>query len=237
MTETAGNESAPKSHPQGFFEPAPGACQILLVRHGQSAPFVEGQPFELVDGQGNPPLSPKGEWQANQVGERLADEPIDAIYATSLQRTSQTAAPLAKRLGLDITIEPDLREVHLGEGEGGLFRQMASEGHPAALAMRQKQEWSEIPGAESNKQLAERCVRALTGIAERHPDQLVAVFCHGGVVSALLGHAIGRQDFTFGGCRNGSISHLVIGETGWIIRTFNDGGHVGPLTADPEPPT
>lgn len=237
MTETAGNESEPKSHPQGFFQPAPGACQVLLVRHGQSAPYVEGQPFDLVDGQGDPPLSPKGQWQAEQVGARLADEPISAIYATSLQRTRQTAAPLASRLGLEVAVEADLREVHLGEGEGGLFRQMAAENHPAALAMRQKQEWGEIPGAETNAQLASRTVGALTTIAGNHADQLVAVFCHGGVVSALLGHAIGRQDFTFGGCRNGSISHVVIDETGWNIRVYNDGGHVGPLTADPEPPT
>ncbi len=237
MSETVGNESGPKSYPQGFFQPTPGACQILLVRHGQSAPFVEGQPFDLVDGQGDPPLSPKGEWQAERVGERLADEPIDAIYATTLQRTRQTATPISEHLGLEINIEPDLREVHLGEGEGGRFRQMAAEGHPAALAMRQNQEWGEVPGAETNAQLASRTVSALTAIAERHPDQLVAVFCHGGVVAALLGHAIGRQDFTFGGCRNASISHLVISDTGWIIRSFNDGAHVGPLTEDPEPPT
>ncbi len=227
----------PKSYPQGFFEPPPGACQILLVRHGQSAPFVEGRPFDLVDGQGDPPLSPKGQWQAERVGERLVDEPISAIYASTLQRTSQTATPLANALSLDIAIDADLREVHLGDGEGGRFRQMAAEEHPAALAMRQNQQWGEIPGAETNQQLTDRTVSAVLRIAKNHPDEVVAVFCHGGVVGSLLGHAIGRQDFTFNGCRNGAISHLVVADTGWIIRTFNDGSHVGPLTEDPEPPT
>ena len=52
-------------------------------------------PFPLVDGHGDPELHPNGEQQAIAVGERLKHEKIDAIYVTSLQRTVQTAAPLA----------------------------------------------------------------------------------------------------------------------------------------------
>ncbi len=231
------DSSAPRSFPQTFFQPEPGACQILLVRHGQSAPYVEGQPFPLVDGQGDPPLSPLGEWQAEQVGIRLADEPIDAMYCSTLQRTAQTAAPAAARLGLDVTVDADLREINLGIGEGGMFRQMVADGHPAVLAMREKQDWGEVPGAETNAIFAGRTVGAIKRIAAAHPDQLVGVFCHGGVVGALLGHAVGRQDFTFNGARNGSISHIVVTPDQWIIRVFNDGGHAGPLTADVDPPT
>ncbi len=141
--------SAPRSFPQTFFQPDPGSCQILLVRHGQSAPFVEGEDFPMVDGQGDPPLSPLGEWQAEQVGIRLADEPITALYCSTLQRTAQTAAPLAGRLGLDVTVDANLREVHLGEGEGGKFRKMVADGHPAVLAMREKNDWGQVPGAET----------------------------------------------------------------------------------------
>lgn len=229
--------SAPRSYPQTFFQPDPGSCQILLVRHGQSAPFVEGEDFPMLDGQGDPPLSPLGEWQAEQVGVRLAEEPITALYCSTLQRTAQTAAPLAARLGLDVTVDANLREVHLGEGEGGKFRKMVAEGHPAVLAMRENHDWSEVPGAESNAQVTARTVGAIEQIAATHPDELVAVFCHGGVVGALLGYANGRLDFMFNGARNGSISHIVVSPDRWIIRTFNDGGHVGPLTADADPPT
>lgn len=230
MTET-------KQYPQTFFQPDPGACQILLVRHGQSAPFIEGTPFPLVDGQGDPPLSPLGEWQAEQVGARLSSESIDAIYATSLQRTQQTAAPLAAALGLEINIEPDLREVHLGVGEGGLSRKMAAEGHPSAMAMRANREWGEIEGAESNAVFSGRTVPALERIATAHPDQLVAVFVHGGTIGSLLGHALGVNMFNLMGSRNSAISHVVVSGDAWIVRSFNDGAHAGPLTADAEPPT
>lgn len=229
--------TASKQYPQTFFEPDPGACQVALVRHGQSAPFVEGAPFPLVDGQGDPPLSPLGEWQAEQVGARLSTEPIAAIYATSLQRTSQTAAPLAGRLGLDVGIEPDLREVFLGVGEGGLFRKMSAEGHPSIEAMRANREWGEVEGAETNAQFASRTIPALQRLADRHPDQLIAVFVHGGTIGSLLGHALGVNMFSMMGSRNSAISHLVVTGSQWVVRSFNDAGHAGALTADAEPPT
>ncbi len=228
---------APKSYPQTFFLPPVGSCQLVLIRHGQSMPFVEGTPFPLVDGQGDPALSPVGEFQAVRVAERLRSEPIAALYASNLQRTRQTIEPLAAALGLEIGIDPDLREVHLGEGEGGRFRQMAAEGHPATVAMRANREWGEIPGAETNAQLMARTVSAVERIAQRHADALVAVCCHGGVVGSLMAHATGVNPFVFAGARNGSLTHLVVSNEGWVVRSFNDAAHTGPLTADADPPT
>ena len=226
MTDT------PAPIPQGFLDPAPSTCQILLVRHGQSEAYTPGQPFALVDGHGDPPLSALGEWQAVQVGDRLRDQPIDAIYASTLTRTQQTAAPLAAHVDLDVSIEPDLREVFLGDFEGGLFRLKAAEGHPAVLAMRESGDWGEIPGAESNEDLRSRTVAAIERIALNHADQTVAVFCHGGVIAALLAHAAGAHAKVFRGARNGSVNHIYVHEAEWTIRTFNDASHIGPLHAD-----
>jgi 2,3-bisphosphoglycerate-dependent phosphoglycerate mutase len=52
------------SFPQQRFQPPPEATEIVLVRHGQSQPYVDGQLFELTDGHGDPPLSPQGREQA-----------------------------------------------------------------------------------------------------------------------------------------------------------------------------
>lgn len=224
------------SFPQLLFQPESGACQVLLIRHGQSAPFVPGRPFPLVDGHGDPPLTELGHHQAELLANRLVHEPISAIYVTTLTRTHQTAAPLAARLGLDPVVEPDLREVFLGEGEGGLFRQMASENHPAVLAMRARREWGEVPGAETNAQVRARTVGAIERIAAAHPDSMVAVVCHGGVIGAIVGHAVGAAPFTFHGARHTSISHLVVNPEGhderYVLRSFNDGAHAGTFGAD-----
>ena len=61
------------------------------------------------------------------MGERLKGEPLAAIYVTTLRRTHQTAAPLAAHLGLVPRVEPDLREVRLGDWDGGEYRIKAEE--------------------------------------------------------------------------------------------------------------
>jgi probable phosphoglycerate mutase len=223
------------SHPQPFFNPPAGACQIVLIRHGQSVPFVEGQPFPLVDGHGDPALSPRGEMQAERVGDRLAGEPIDAIYVSSLTRTHQTAAPLASRLSIEPAVDADLREVFLGEFEGGLLRQKFAEGHPAAADFRATGEWGVIPGAETTAQLTQRTTAAVQRIAANHANQMVAVVCHGGVISALLSHAAGVGPRVFPSVRNGSLSHIVVQGSNWILRSFNDAAHTGSLGADHDP--
>src|SRR3954471_9725227 len=101
----------PVAYRQIQFQAPPGATELLLVRHGESEAAIEGRPFELVEGHGNPSLSEEGREQAEFVGERLAREHIDAIYVSNLVRTHQTAAPLAARLGLVPIEDRELREV------------------------------------------------------------------------------------------------------------------------------
>jgi probable phosphoglycerate mutase len=222
---------------QRFARP-PGACELLLVRHGESAAAKEGEPFPLVDGHGDPPLHPEGERQAEAVGERLAGEGIDAIYVTTLRRTVQTAAPLAARLGIEPVVEPDLREVHLGEWEGGVFRKHVREGHPIAEQVRLQQRWDVIPGAEPAAAFRERVRRAITAIAQRHGDQTVAVFAHGGTIGEILAVATGSEAFAFTGSDNGSISQVVVVGDRWVVRRYNDTAHLQPgLSARPQPLT
>jgi probable phosphoglycerate mutase len=231
---TTGTE--PKVYRQYRYSPPPGSCELLIVRHGESAPFIPGQPFPRVDGQEDPPLADEGRWQAKQLADRLDDDPIDAIYVTNLQRTAQTAAPLAERLGLTPTVVPELREVHLGEWEAGLFRQKTAEGDPIAGQMFTEQRWDVIPGAETHEQLEARIIPALERIAADHPDQRVMVVVHGGVIATILAHASGSRPFAFLGADNGSISHLVIEPRRWHIRRYNDTGHLdGELSIEGEP--
>lgn len=222
----------PTAYPQHIYQPEDGACQVLLIRHGQSAPFVPGIPFDVIDGHGDPHLTDLGHQQARWVAARLATEPIDAVYTSTLTRTMQTAAPLCEELGVTPAVEPDLREAFLGDFEAGLFRQRAEEGHPAVLAMRAKGEWGEIPGAETNAELTARTVGAVTRIAEAHRGEMVAAFCHGGVIGAVLGALSGAGPFTFLGARHASINHVVHNPSGWVIRSFNDSGHIGTVAAD-----
>lgn len=215
---------------QSRFQPLPGACEILLVRHGESAPYVDGIAHPLVDGQGDPPLDPNGHDQARRVADRLiaTGEPISALYVTTMQRTQQTAAPLAERIGLEPIVEADLREVHLGEWEGGEFRKKMAEGDPRALQVATDERWDVIPGGESTEEFAARVRRGIERIATAHPDQVVAAFVHGGVIGQVISLATGARGFSFVGADNASISHLVVMPDRWIVRCFNDTSHLSP---------
>ena len=227
----------PTAYRQFRFTLPPGGTDLLLVRHGESAPARADQPFPLVDGHGDPPLAPDGEREAELVGDRLAIEPIDAIYVSGLRRTVQTGAPLAKRLDLTPKVEPGLREVRLGEWEGGLFRIKVAKGDDLAVRMFTTQRWDVIPGAESTEDLAARVRAAIERIVAAHPDQRVAVFTHGGVIGQIVSMATGAAPFAFIDADNASITQLVVIGDRWIVRRFNDTAHLHPaFTVRAEPP-
>lgn len=211
---------------QPTFTPPPGATQVLLVRHGESRAASPERPFPLVDGQGDPELHPNGRLQAELVCERLARQPVDAVYVSSLRRTRETAEPLCQQLNLEPRMLADLREAHLGEWEGGLFRIKAHEQDPVYLRMQAEERWDVIPGGESPEQLSARLRRALDEIHLAHPDQLVAAFVHGGVIAHILHMATSSRRFAFTGAANGSVSHVVLLEDRIQVRSFNDSAHL-----------
>jgi probable phosphoglycerate mutase len=221
-------ETAQTPYRQHRFTPPPGATEILLIRHGESEPAYPDRPFPMTDGRADPALAPEGVEQAQRVADRLAGQHIDAIYVTSLRRTAQTAAPLASRLGLVPRVERDLREVGLGDWEGGVYRMLVAEGHPVAQRMLAEGRWDVIPNAEPAAELAARVKAAIERLAAAHPDQRLAVFTHGGVIGQAMALASGSRLFAFIGADNGSVSHLVISGGQWIVRRFNDTAHLDP---------
>lgn len=212
------------------FALPPGATDILLVRHGESAPARPDEPAPLIDGHSDPALDPVGERQAELLAGRFADdESIAAIYVTTLRRTQQTAAPTAAKLGLTPTVVADLREVHLGDWEGFEFRKNTAERHELAVKMFVEQRWDVIPNAESTADLTERVTRGINTIAAAHPDQRVVVVAHGGVIGTILSIATGARPFAFIGVDNASISELIVSGNDWSVRRFNDTAHLESL--------
>ena len=217
-----------KRYSQRAFVRPPGATELVLIRHGASADAVPGRPFPLVDGHGDPPLSPVGHEQAQTVGQRLASEQLDALFVTGLTRTVETAAPLAKRLGLEPEVVPGLREVKLGEWEGGEFRIRVQQGDPVAMRAIVEERWDVIPGAESMEEVAARVRAGLEQIVERvGPDATAAAVLHGGIIGEACRQATGSRPFAFVHSDNCSVSRIFVLPGGrWLLRTFNDVAHL-----------
>lgn len=209
------------------FRLPPGATDIILVRHGESAPARLDAPAPRVDGRSDPALDPQGRKEADLVAERLQHEDVAAMYVTSLRRTVETAAPLAARLGLEPRVEPRLSEVYLGEWEGAVFRKNFAEGHPIALQAIKEERWDAIPGAETTEAFQTRVRDGIEAVAVAHPDRRVVVVTHGGVIGSIVALATGARPWAFVGADNGSLTHLVVAGDRWIVRRFNDTGHLG----------
>jgi probable phosphoglycerate mutase len=230
VTEAPDSRTPEEGYRQHRYEAPPGATTILLVRHGESQPEHPDRPFPMVDGHGDPPLDPVGRRQAELLADRLEHEDLAAIYVTTLQRTHETAAPTATRLGLTPIVEADLREVFLGDWEGN-FRAKAAAGDPAFIKVFSEERWDVIPGAESLDALDLRTWEALMRIAAAHVDQRVMAVSHGGVIGHLLHRVTDSRRFAFSGPDNASISEVVVmPEQRVVLRRYNDVAHLLPLT-------
>jgi probable phosphoglycerate mutase len=214
--------------PQRGFEVPAGATEVILVRHGASAPAFADKPFPLVGGQSDPELAPEGERQAEALVERLAPEPVAQLFVTPLRRTQQTAGPLAARLGLSPVMLPELIEVRLGDLEGGEWRIRAANGDPLVARVFAEERWDVIPNAEPADEFAGR-LRAGIGkiVTAVGPDAVAVAFSHGAAIAELCHQATGSRPFAFVAVDNASLTRLVVLADGrWILRSFNDTAHL-----------
>jgi len=123
---------------------------------------------------------------------------------------------------------PDLREVFLGELEGGEYRIKVAEGDPLVAEIAARERWDVIRGAEAPEEFEGRLRAAIETIADSVPAGSVAVaFAHGAVIGQLCAMATDSRPFAFIHADNGSISRLVVHEDGrWLLRSFNEVRHL-----------
>ena len=157
---------------------------LYLIRHGRTTWNDEGR----MQGWADPGLDAVGRRQAQALARRLYSESFAALYSSPLARSRETAEAVAAGHNMPIVYDDRLRERHLGEWTGLTFEQ-ARERNPE-LAV---DDWRMAgpPGGESQAQLMARVAAALDDIAARHPESTVAVFSHGGALSAYMEHLLG----------------------------------------------
>jgi broad specificity phosphatase PhoE len=152
--------------------------EILLARHGETDWNLENR----VQGQTDRPLNATGLEQARALAYRLAAEALVAVHASDLVRARDTAAIVAHAHGLDVTIDPDLREKNFGSWEG-LTDVEILERFPDAVRGR----WGD---GETSEAVAERAIAAIDRIRALHPVGPVLVVSHGGPLRAILGYLV-----------------------------------------------
>jgi broad specificity phosphatase PhoE len=164
-----------------------GVTTILLARHGES----DWNRERRWQGYADRPLTELGRRQARALAERLADTPLDAVYASDLARARDTALPTAASHGLEVVTRADLREVDVGSWSG-LTREQVADREPDGVRrwLEGKKGWE---GGESYEEMAVRVVAAIRALAAAHPDGRLLVVTHGGPVRAVHAHALGME--------------------------------------------
>jgi len=201
----------------------PAATTVLLVRHGQTpttGAVLPGRAKGLH-------LSDNGKAQAEAAAERLAAMgKIDALYASPLERTRETAAPIAKALGLKVVADRGLLECDFGEWTGGQLKELYKK--PEWRTVQRWPSGFRFPGGESFSEMQTRVTDALSRLRRAHPGQRIVCVSHADPIKAAVADALGThldlfQRIVISPC---SITAIQYGEGGPAVLTVNS---VGPL--------
>ncbi len=202
------------------------ATRIYLIRHAQS----QGNTGEDLT-TGDPDLTDVGWEQAKRLGERMKTQKLDAIYASPLRRTQETAAAIGDVAGLEVRPRHDLVEVVMGRAD--LDIRQLPEADQAKIARRIVDDgtWDAFPGSEGSANARKRVGAAIDEIVAAHPGQRIAVVCHAGVIqtyiSLVLEH---RRDFIFYPF-NASIASVRAKGDQRVIWRLNDVAHLADMPA------
>ncbi len=161
--------------------------QIHLIRHGH---FDPDPAAVWTAGYPDPPLSSLGQTQAEQLAAQVKDWPVSRIYSSDLLRTRQTAAPAAQRLGLEIQLEPALREIHMGDVFTQGWEQVRREQPDFAAAFDRREPGLAYPNGESAVQVLARALPVFQAISRQETGSAL-VFTHGGMIMIVLAHCLG----------------------------------------------
>lgn len=166
------------------------ATRIVAIRHGETAWNVDAR----IQGHLDIPLNDTGLWQAERAGAALADEQLDAIYSSDLQRAWVTAQTVGNATGCTVQPDTGLRERCFGSFEGRTFKEVEAE-HPAQALLWRKRDPDFVPdgGGESLYMLRSRIQHTVDRLAAKHMGGQIALVAHGGVMDILYRLAT-RQD-------------------------------------------
>jgi probable phosphomutase (TIGR03848 family) len=210
--------------------PPPPPTLVLFVRHGQTPTTGKVLP-------GRAPglhLADKGSQQAEAVATRIAalqngTRRVAAVYASPLERTRETAAPIARALDLRVRRSRGLLECEFGEWTGAELKKLSK--LPEWRTVQRNPSGFRFPGGESFTEMQTRIGTAVETIRRDHPGQTVVAVSHADPIKAAVAQAMGMhldlfQRIVISPC---SVSAILYGADGPIVLAVNSTGDLRSL--------
>lgn len=205
--------------------------QLLLIRHGRPHHVTE------VGSAADPALDDLGQEQAAMVADALAAGtygPVVGVASSTMRRALETARPAADALGLAVTADPRITELDEGStsyGNGG-FTEFPT----------RREAWAAINAGRWSGHVFDpaaftaRVIEGVEALIDLHtggvgsggaPDDSLAVFCHGGVISAFVGHVARTARPLFMSPDHASVSRVLVEPDGYReVLSVNERAHL-----------
>jgi 2,3-bisphosphoglycerate-dependent phosphoglycerate mutase len=198
--------------------------RVVAIHHGETAWNVDTR----IQGQLDVPLNEHGRWQARQLAQALADEGLQAVYSSDLQRAHETALCLGEVTALPVRTDPGLRERAFGTFEGLTFHEIEAR-HPEDSRRWRERDLTFGPGGgETLPAFYTRCVGTAARLAAQHPGQTIALVAHGGVLDCLYRAArrIELQQSRTWPLNNASVNRLLYTGADFALVGWGDTRHL-----------
>ena len=194
---------------------------VLLVRHGQTPTTGSSLP-------GRAPglhLADTGRAQAEAAATRIASlKSVAAIYASPLERTRETAAPIAKARGLKVQATRGLLECDFGDWTGSLLKDLFK--LPEWATVQRYPSGFRFPNGESFTEMQQRITGTIATLVAKHPGETIVAVSHADPLKAAIAHAMGThldlfQRIVVSPC---SVTAIAYGTSGPVVLTVNSLG-------------
>jgi probable phosphoglycerate mutase len=161
--------------------------RLVLVRHAvteHTGPLLSGR-IPGID------LSARGRAQAEAAAERLAVLAVAAVYASPIERTTQTAQLIAKHHGVDVLPLPGVVEADYGDWTGGKITELAQTDEWKVVQVAPSR--ARFPGGETIREMQARTVGALDEVIAAHPHETAVVVSHADPIKSAIAHYTGMH--------------------------------------------
>jgi probable phosphoglycerate mutase len=167
----------------------PKPTTVLLVRHGQTPTTGDVLPGRAKGLH----LADKGRQQAEAAAARIAALPTKptAVYASPLERTRETAAPIGRALGLRVTADKGLLECDFGQWTGAKLKDLSK--LPEWQTVQRYPSGFRFPEGESFAEMQTRICDALGRLRKTHPGETVVCVSHADPIKAAVADALGTH--------------------------------------------
>ena len=160
---------------------------VYLIRHAEAAGNID----RTFQGHTDADVTRKGLRQLDCLAERFRAIPFDAIYASPLRRTRDTAQAANRHHGLALQIEPGLIEIDGGDLEGVLWEEIPRRYPKVSDDWDNAPHLYQAPGGESMQQVFDRMAQTVDRLARENAGKTIVVVSHGCALRNYLCHAHG----------------------------------------------